>query len=58
VTFAAPTGSGNCGPARAEAQSRALYRRVGDVMVIAAVAPEAQVDPRGFDRAPTPPKGA
>jgi hypothetical protein len=30
---------------------RALYRRVGDVMVIAAIAPEAQVDPRGFDRA-------
>jgi len=30
---------------------RALHRRVGDAMVIAAIAPEAQVDPRGFDRA-------
>jgi hypothetical protein len=30
---------------------RALYRRVGDVFVIAAVGPEAQSDKRGFDRA-------
>jgi hypothetical protein len=30
---------------------RALYRRVGDVFVIAAIAPEAQSDQRGFDRA-------
>ena len=27
---------------------RALYRRVGDTMVIAAVGPEAGVNPRGF----------
>ncbi|MGH3400970.1 MAG: hypothetical protein ACRDRJ_00360 [Streptosporangiaceae bacterium] len=27
---------------------RALYRQVGDEFVLAAVAPEAQVDPRGF----------
>jgi hypothetical protein len=30
---------------------RALYDRRGDTFVIAAVAPEAQVDRRGFDRA-------
>jgi phage-related protein len=30
---------------------RALYRQVGDGFVIAAVAPEAQQDPRGFRRA-------
>lgn len=30
---------------------RALYRQVGDDFVIAAVAPEAQQDPRGFRRA-------
>jgi len=30
---------------------RALYRRVGEVFVVAAVGPEAQSDPRGFDRA-------
>jgi hypothetical protein len=30
---------------------RALYRRVGEVFVIAAVGPEAQSDKRGFDRA-------
>lgn len=29
---------------------RALYRRVGDVFVIAAVGPEAQTNPRGFER--------
>jgi hypothetical protein len=27
---------------------RALYRQVGDEFVVAAVGPEAQVDPRGF----------
>jgi hypothetical protein len=33
---------------------RCLYRRFGpDVFVIAAIAPEAQVDRRGFDRAVT-----
>ena len=32
---------------------RALYRRVGDVHVVAAVGPEAEADKRGFDRAVT-----
>jgi hypothetical protein len=30
---------------------RALYKRRGSAFVIAAIAPEAEVDPRGFDRA-------
>jgi hypothetical protein len=30
---------------------RALYRQIGQVFVVAAVGPEAQTDPRGFDRA-------
>ncbi|SRR6266540_4108301 len=30
---------------------RALYRRVKDTMVVAAIGPEAEVDRRGFDRA-------
>lgn len=30
---------------------RALYRQVGDEFVVAAIAPEAQVDPSGFDAA-------
>ncbi len=30
---------------------RAFYRRVGDTLVVGAVGPEAQVDPRGFARA-------
>lgn len=30
---------------------RALYRQVGEVLVVAAVGPEAQSDPRGFNRA-------
>jgi phage-related protein len=30
---------------------RALYRRVGEVYVVAAVGPEAESDPRGFQRA-------
>jgi hypothetical protein len=30
---------------------QALYRQVGEVFVVAAVGPEAQSDPRGFDRA-------
>ena len=30
---------------------RAFYRRVGDVLVIGAIGPEARVDPRGFGRA-------
>ncbi len=30
---------------------RALYRRVGEVFVVAAIGPEAQADKRGFRRA-------
>jgi hypothetical protein len=30
---------------------RALYRRFGEIFVVAAVGPEAQSDKRGFDRA-------
>lgn len=30
---------------------RAFYRRVGDVLVIAAIGPEAEADKRRFDRA-------
>jgi hypothetical protein len=30
---------------------RALYRQVGDVLVVAAIGPEALVDPKGFQRA-------
>jgi hypothetical protein len=30
---------------------RALYRQVAKVLVVAAVGPEAQSDPRGFERA-------
>jgi len=30
---------------------RALYRRMGDRMVVLAISPEAQVNRRGFDRA-------
>lgn len=29
---------------------RALYRQVGEVLVVAAIGPEAQSDPRGFAR--------
>jgi hypothetical protein len=32
---------------------RALYRRLGNVFVIAAIGPEAMSDPRGFKRAVT-----
>jgi hypothetical protein len=30
---------------------RALYRQIGEVFVVAAVGPEAQSDPRGFEQA-------
>lgn len=30
---------------------RALYRQIGQVFVVAAIGPEAQCGPRGFDRA-------
>jgi hypothetical protein len=38
-------------PRAGRSRWRALYRRVGDEFVIAAIAPEAQVDRRGFDAA-------
>ena len=38
-------------PRGGRSRSRALDDRRGDTFVIAAVAPEAQVDRRGFDRA-------
>jgi hypothetical protein len=38
-------------PRQGQSPWRAFYRRVGDVLVVAAVGPEASVDPRGFDRA-------
>lgn len=38
-------------PRQGDSPVRAFYRRVGDTLVIAAVGPEAQVDPRGFKRA-------
>jgi len=38
-------------PRAGRSRWRARYRRVGDVLLIAAIAAEAQVDPRGFDRA-------
>lgn len=30
---------------------RAFYRRAGEMLVVAAIGPEAQADPRGFRRA-------
>lgn len=38
-------------PRAGRSQWRLLYRRVGEAMVILAVAPEAEVNPRGFRRA-------
>jgi hypothetical protein len=32
---------------------RCIYQRIGDIFVIAAVAPEAQKDKAGFERAAT-----
>lgn len=32
---------------------RAIYRRIGDVLIVAAVCPEAENDRRGFERALT-----
>lgn len=37
-------------PRQGRSRWRALYRRIGDVMVIGAVCPEAQVDSRAFAR--------
>lgn len=38
-------------PRQGRSPWRALYQRVGSCMVIAAIAPEAQSDDRGFERA-------
>lgn len=38
-------------PRRGRSRWRALYRRAGNVVVMLAVAPEAAMDRRGFDRA-------
>lgn len=38
-------------PRRGSSRYRALYRRIGDAIVIGAFGPEARVDPRGFTRA-------
>lgn len=47
----AGTGLRELRPRAGRSPWRALYRRIGDVFVIAAIAPEAQADRRGFDRA-------
>jgi hypothetical protein len=38
-------------PRSGRSQWRAFYRRIGDVFLVGAVGPEAQVDPRKFDKA-------
>ena len=38
-------------PRQGNSPVRAFYRRVGDRLVVAAIGPEAQADPRGFNRA-------
>jgi hypothetical protein len=45
------TGLRELRPRSARSPWHGLYGRIGDVFVIAAIAPEAQVDRRGFDRA-------
>jgi hypothetical protein len=45
------TGLRELRPRRGRSPWRALYRRTGDVMVVLAIAPEAQRDHRGFGRA-------
>jgi len=40
-------------PRAGRGPSRAFYRRIGDLFVVAAIGPEAGVDQRGFDRAVT-----
>jgi hypothetical protein len=47
---AAPKGCENFGLGPGRSAWRALYRQVGEVFLVAAVGPEAQADPRGFDR--------
>ncbi|MGI8552868.1 MAG: type II toxin-antitoxin system RelE/ParE family toxin [Dehalococcoidia bacterium] len=37
-------------PRAGRSRWRALYRHSGDVFLIAAVGPEGEADPRGFDR--------
>lgn len=38
-------------PRRGDSPVRAFYRRIGERLVVGAIGPEAQVDPRGFARA-------
>ena len=38
-------------PRAGRSRWRAFYRRIGGALVIGSIGPEAQVDPRGFDRA-------
>ena len=38
-------------PRAGRSRWRAFYRRVGEAYVVAAIGPEAKIDPRGFDRA-------
>jgi phage-related protein len=40
-------------PRRGRSPWRALYRRIADSLVIGAIVPEAQTDPRGFARGVT-----
>jgi hypothetical protein len=47
----APEGLREVRPRSGRSPWRAFYRRVGDVLVIAAIGPEAEMDRRGFDRA-------
>jgi hypothetical protein len=48
---AAGPGSADCGPRSGRSPWPALYRRLGDGLVVLAIGPEAQHDKRGFDRA-------
>ncbi|HLZ36608.1 MAG TPA: type II toxin-antitoxin system RelE/ParE family toxin [Mycobacteriales bacterium] len=38
-------------PRAGRSRWRVLYRQIGEVYLVAAIGPEAGVDPRGFDRA-------
>lgn len=38
-------------PRQGRSPWRAFYRRIGNLLVVAAIGPEASVDPRGFRRA-------
>ncbi len=45
------TGLRELRPRRGNSPWRALYRRISDIFVVAAIAPEAQRDPSGFKAA-------